>query len=320
MKNNNPFLSIFIFFLIISFLFLLAGVIYWNNQNEPVSQNKIKVNFIILKGESISSIGQKLADSRFIKNPFLFKMYVKINKLEKKIQAGSFSLSPSLKMTEIAESLTKGSFDAWVTLPEGLRKEEIAELLSLNFKINKKEFIENSREGYLFPDTYLIPKNYSVPEIIKLMEDNWKEKISNLIRQPTEKELILASIIEREALHDVDRPLISGIFQNRINNGWALEADATVQYALGFQVSSKKWWKKNLTLDDLNYNSPYNTRKFTSFPPGPICNPGIKSIAAALSPVPTDYWFYLSDNNGITHFARTLEEHNLNIKRYLVDK
>lgn len=291
------------------------GFFYWQNQTSPVNLNQKKeFTFVVADGESISGIAERLKKQKLIKNSFLFKILVKIKKLDQKIQAGSFLLSPSLDNLSLARKLTIGSFDVWITIPEGLRKEEVAEKINAKLPIDKNEFIKNAKEGYLFPDTYLIPKNYSAIDIIKLMENNFSQKVPSLKDQET---LILASIVEREAMVAKDRPIVAGILLKRFQNGWPIEADATTQYALGFSSEEKTWWKKNLTLDDLKIDSPYNTRKNLGFPPMPICSPGLAAINASFAPLKTSYWYYLSDKDGLMHYAVTLDEHNNNINKYL---
>ena len=132
-----------------------------------------------------------------------------------------------------------------------------------------------------------------------------------------ERVVILASIVEREGLTDEDRPVIAGILLNRLEIGWPLQADATLQYALGYQAQEKTWWKKVLTDDDKKVKSPYNTYANPGLPPGPISNPGIASIRAVIYPKKTEYMYYLHDPTGAVHYAKTLEEHNANVARYL---
>ena len=128
--------------------------------------------------------------------------------------------------------------------------------------------------------------------------------------------VIIASIIEREAIFPEDRPIVASVLINRFNLGMALGSDPTVQYALGYQANTKSWWKKDLTADDLLVNSPYNTRKNAGLPPTPISNPGLSSIKAALMPADTDYLFFFSDKQGHLHFAKTIAGHNANIQKY----
>ena len=129
--------------------------------------------------------------------------------------------------------------------------------------------------------------------------------------------IILASIVEREGKTGIDRPVIAGVLLNRMENGWPLETDATLQYSLGYQSKEKTWWKKELTDEDKQVDSPYNTYKNIGLPPGPIANPGVQAITAVIYPKKTDYMFYLHDTKGNVHYARTLEEHEKNIEMYL---
>lgn len=296
--------------------------LWWSWQVKPKDpySNKIRT-FTISQGESVSQIANRLEKEKLINNSLSFKIIVKLLTLEKNIQAGDYQLSPAMDAKTIAQTLTLGSFDIWVTIPEGLRKEEIAGRLASSVNVNKEEFISLAREGYIFPDTYLIPKESSVKDILKIMEANFNKKISGVYNASNSSELnkviILASIVEREAKHEEDRPIIAGILAKREKADWPLEADATVQYALGYDEVEKTWWKKNLTTDDLQINSPYNTRKNAGLPPAPIANPGLAAIKAVVNQKDSKYWYYLSDNNGTMHYAITLEEHNRNVSKYL---
>ena len=129
--------------------------------------------------------------------------------------------------------------------------------------------------------------------------------------------ITLASIVEREGRSDEDRPVIAGILLKRLKADWPLQADATLQYVLGYQAFEKSWWKKSLTATDKTVQSPYNTYRNPGLPPAPISNPGLASIKAVVYSKESDYWFYLHDNDGRIHYARTLEDHNSNIAAYL---
>ena len=178
--------------------------------------------------------------------------------------------------------------------------------------------------GYMFPDTYLIPQDATAGAIISIFTGAFDKKVTADMRadirsagMTLESVVILASIVEREGLTDEDRPVIAGILLNRLEIGWPLQADATLQYALGYQAQEKTWWKKVLTDDDKKVKSPYNTYTNPGLPPGPISNPGIASIRAVIYPKKTEYMYYLHDPTGAVHYAKTLEEHNANVARYL---
>lgn len=309
---------------LISLLLVAALIIV--TLREPVSiKDKAQTVFVVNPGEGVSSIAKRLEQQGFIHNRFIFLFEVKRLGLVSKIQAGDFRLSRSETPAQIALDLTKGTLDVWIQIIEGLRAEEIAKLLQEKLPTYEDTWIGvlKKNEGYLFPDTYLIPKDADIKLIVKILRGNFDTKMQ--ASQPDvgknglslEDSIILASIVEREGLFDEDRPVIAGILLNRLKLGMALQADATVQYALGYQAAEKDWWKKNLTRADLAINSPYNTYKFPGLPPGPIANPGLVSLRAAFNPTDTDYLYYLHDKTGHTHYAKTLEEHNANIAKYL---
>jgi UPF0755 protein len=176
----------------------------------------------------------------------------------------------------------------------------------------------------MFPDTYLIPKDATAAAIAQIFLDNFDKKITPQMRADATKSgltldkiMVLASIVEREGRTAQDRPVIAGIILKRLKADWPLEVDATLQYALGYQAADKTWWKKSLTDDDKKINSPFNTYLNTGLPPAPICNPGLESINAAIYPKDSDYWYYIHDQSGDVHYAKTIDEHNANIAKYL---
>ena len=314
-----------LFLLIIILSIATFSYLYFKEGTLPVDKNnKTTKIFVIPKGQSLNNIIKDLSKQELIRNRIVFYLIVKKLGIEKKIQAGDYRLSPSMDAYQIAKTLTHGTLDIWVTIIEGLRKEEVAQIIARDFGIPETEFIKAAKEGYLFPDTYLIPKNASLQTIIKIFEDNFYQKINDDLKKQLEKKglsldeaLIIASLIEREAKFADDRPLVASVILNRLNEKMKLDIDATIQYALGYQVEEKTWWKKNLTRQDLEINSPYNTYKFEGLPPTPICNPGLSSIKAIINAPKTDYFFYISDKTGHLHFAKDLTEHNENIKKYL---
>lgn len=279
-------------------------IFWWRWSLSPVNPADTKVQpFSISRGDDVREIANKLRNQGLIRNKVTFFLIVKKIGIEKKIQAGSFELSPSLSTYNIAQELTRGTEDVWITIPEGLRSEEILESLG-------RTGDWHSDEGYLFPDTYRVPKQASTEEIRHLFKKTFAAKVGSVSSQT----VILASLVEREAKHESDRPLVAGVLKNRLDSGIALGVDATIQYILG---KPGNWWPKEILLDDLKIKSPYNTYLNPGLPPGPICNPGLSSIKAAQNPTPTDYLFYLSDNTGTIHYAKTLSEHNTNISKYL---
>ena len=281
--------------------------------------------FVIKSGEPLNMIVNNLSSQGLIRNKIVFYLIVKRLGIERKIQAGDFHLSANMSAMEVAKNLTRGTLDVWVTLVEGTRKEEMAQIISKNFDIPEIEFIKLADEGYLFPDTYLVPKIATAETVLSIIKNNFKNKFSGELqiqaknKKLTEKQvLVLASLVEREARQQTSRDKVASIILKRYLADWPLQIDATVQYALGYQPIEKSWWKKSLTEDDLKIDSPYNTYKNKGLPPEPIANPSLSSIKAVINADEnTPYWYYLTDKNGVMHYAVTLEEHQNNINKYL---
>ena len=312
--------------LFVLMLIILAFYMFYQEGSLPVDRNNQGVEiFTIQKGEGLNSIVKNLSNQNIIRNKIVFYLIVKRLGIEKNMQAGDFRLSKSMNAEEIAQNLTHGTADIWVTIIEGLRKEEIAQILTENFKIPTIPFIEQAREGYLFPDTYLIPKDATIEKIISIFTANFEKKYTSELQNKvkslglTERQgLILASLVEKEAKFPEDKKKVAGIIFKRFKDDWMIQIDATIQYALRYQKKEKTWWKKDLTIDDINVDSTYNTYKYKGLPPAPICNPGLESLeAVANADVNTKYWYYISDKKGNMHYAVTLEEHNENIRKYL---
>jgi UPF0755 protein len=287
------------------------------------SANQAPQIFIVKDGEGVREISNNLKAKGLIKDPIVFFLYTRMMGLDKQIQAGDFRLNPAMNMSQVASNLTHGTLDIWVTIPEGLRAEEIADILKTKVPNYNESWraVLDANEGYLFPDTYLIPRDADVNTIVNLMRGNFDKKYASVKDSKTTtltdaQTITLASIIEREAMFAQDRPLVASVFINRLNIGMALGSDPTVMYALGYQGDTKTWWKKDLTADDLLINSPYNTRKNAGLPPTAISNPGLSSIQAALAPAKTNYMYFFADSKGHLHFATTLEGHNANIAKY----
>lgn len=316
--------------LIILVIFLavvgLGSYLFYKEGTLPVNrETKTSKIFVIRKGEGLSEVAKNLAGEGLIRNKIVFYLVVKRLGIDKNIQAGDFRLSQSMDVYEVARTLTHGTLDVWVTIIEGLRKEEVAQIISQNLGIPEVEFLKYAKEGYLFPDTYLFPRQATAGAVIDILSSNFEKKYDTTLRSQarlnglTDKEvLILASIVEREARSDSDRKQVASILLKRLRADWPLQTDATIQYAVGYDETDKSWWKKNLSEDDLKIDSPYNTYKHIGLPPTPVTNPGLSSIQAVVrANADIPYWFYLSDRKGIMHYAVTHEEHERNIGKYL---
>lgn len=288
------------------------------------------VYLVIPKGASVDAIGQQLKEAGVIRSPACFKMSVIRQGIAKQIQAGGYKLTPTLSVDEITQALTKGQNDIWVTLLEGWRREEIASAVTNAFNEAGSLFSEatflaltEDKEGYLFPDTYLFPLDATEATTVSILENTFAKRMEkeiqpllNQSKRTSADVVIMASLVEREAKSREDRPIVAGILWKRLESGWPLQVDATLQYAKGYNSKEESWWTPPAALDK-SINSPYNTYQNPGLPPTPICSPSLASLKAAVSPQTSTYWYYLTDNEGTMHYAQTLEEHTANINRYL---
>jgi UPF0755 protein len=316
----------------------------------PLQKIAEKQKFIIEKGEGVNRISQNLKKQKIIRSMWNFEVYVWLEKMGKKFQAGEYFLSPSMNIKEITKILTSGEIipnQKTIKIIEGWNYKEIGKYLENKMNISKEDFFsvtydlqwENKYdflkdnpwinkvgtvykpplqiEGYLFPDTYQIYKDANSEDIIKKMLDNFNKKLSIKMREDIKKQgktifeiITLASIIEKEVSKEEDRKIVAGIFYKRLKQGIHLESCATINYILGNN-------KKQLSFEDTRVESPYNTYLNKGLPPGPISNPGIFAIKAAIYPQETDYLFFLSKPTGETVFSKTFEEHNKNKRKWL---
>lgn len=300
--------------------------------SRPVSYKQTSTQeFEIKSGWSVDRVGQELSSAKLIKSRAAFKIVVVITGISSDIQAGFFRLSQNMSITEIASSLTHASTKTVrVTIPEGLRRQEIALIFDSAFKnaegktFNTSEFVSKTqeKEGRLFPDTYDFDPKASTSAVIAKLENRYQSILAEakVTEENSQKVTILASLLEREAADSSEMPEIAGVIENRLSASWPLQIDATVQYALSNTRCKNincDWWPKTITRADLQVNSPYNTYKFQGLPPKPISNPGKAALMAAASPKKTSAWFYLHDTKGEIHFSDTIEEHNQNVCTYL---
>lgn len=292
--------------------------------SRPISR-EIKTEVIDIKpGSSRWQTAQELKDKRLIRSAPHFWLNLKLT--GRSIQAGIYYLSPSLSGREIMRLIAKGEVSEYrITIPEGWRAEQIAQLLEARNIVTAAAFNDaaQGKEGTLFPDTYRLSLGISGAEIVEKMTANFAKRTEGLAL--TNEKLIIASIVEREAKHDEDRPKMAGVYANRLRLGMALEADPTVQYALDTQrlkdltpegLKNVRFWQPPTSNQNKNFESPYNTYRKKGLPPGPICNPGIKSIQAAQSPEKHDYFFFFNLSDGTTIYSKTRDEHDANRKQY----
>jgi UPF0755 protein len=276
--------------------------------NSPKDRSGLPKDFMIKSGQTTHQIAENLQSQGFIKSSVWFLVYAKLQKGY--IQAGVYKISAAESTMAICRDLIGSNpSEYYVTIPEGYRVTQIDALLAAKGIITAGEFtqVASSDEGYLFPDTYrFLPKSDPV-NIRDEMLDNFNKKVAgmNLSRQ----DVIIASIVEREAKFDEDRPKIARVYLNRLAIGMKLEADPTIQYAKGS-------WDPIKASDYQNVDSSYNTYLRTGLPPGPICNPGLKSLQAVQYPDSNDYLYFFHKSDGHAVYSKTVEEHEQNLKNY----
>ncbi len=325
MKSNNRTKTRFLIVVSVVGAGMVFFWVWWRDGiSAPDPSDTRPATFSVVAGEGVRSIAANLATNRLIRSPTSFFILVKLLGIERNLQAGDYRLSRSMDAKSIATELTHGLSDVWVTTLEGWRVEEIATKLAKELEIPETEFLKYAREGYMFPDTYLIPRDATAAAIARLFLDTFDKRLTPEMLEGVKRQgltrvefVTLASIVEREGKSDEDRPIIAGILLKRWRAGWPLQADATIQYALGYQAGERSWWKKVLGEDDKDIASPFNTYRTTGLPPGPIANPGLSSFRAVISPKETSYWYYLHDPKGAVHYAATIAEHTQNIATYL---
>jgi UPF0755 protein len=324
-SHKKHFIALGLFALFLSPLFLFWYYnIALNRSNYPeenysrLGNIPLEMDVIIPQGATTEEIADILYKKDLINSKTLFKLYMFQTK--QTIQAGHFKVPLNLNVKNLVTVLQKGTFDIKLTFLEGWRVEEYSDYVAKKFndQILAEEFLKIAKpyEGQLFPDTYFFPKLSTAQLLLDTLRNNFKQKTKNLTpaRLSFEDTIKIASILEREVFKAEDLPKVAGILIKRLENEWPLDADATVQYAIG---NSNNWWRSAITQKDLDTDSPYNLRKYKGLTPTPICNPGLVAIQSAFNPEDSDYWFYLSGKDGKTHFAKTIEEHNINIETYL---
>ncbi len=318
--------------ILVAIIFVLSISVYLSFQLlVPVTTEKSVIEIEISKGASYRQALKSLAEKDIIRDTFIFLLVGKIYGLDKKIRAGFYLFKGRLTPWQVFQKLLAGEvIEYWLTINEGDSIYEIArklEAIGLSdydtfIKLSKdKEILQSlyihspSIEGYLFPETYRLPKGASPEYIISIMVNKLRKEYTEEMRKRqielkwTENEVLtLASIIEREAVVDEERAIISAVYHNRLKIKMPLQADPTAIYGV-------KSYDNKITREDLKIKSPYNTYIISGLPPGPIASPSIKSIIAALYPANVPYLYFVSRRDGTHIFSKTLQEHNASITK-----
>ncbi|MEK7638887.1 MAG: endolytic transglycosylase MltG [Patescibacteria group bacterium] len=310
-------------FFILCFAILLAsGFLLFHVLNQPPHDFPTRSIISIEKGMNVSEIATSMAEQKVVRSKLLLYISIVLLYDETTIKASNYVFEKPLTTRRVAERLVQGDFDTdlvRLTHIEGERATDLAESASeILVGFDTVDFLSQAVlfEGRLFPDTYFIPSTYTEKELLALLTDTFAKKMEPLqakIASSTlslDEILILASIIEREANTLESKRAVSSVLQNRLAIGMPLQADASIEYVLDKPLSE-------LTADDLKIESPYNTYLHTGLPPTPIGNPGLEAIEAVLLPEETDYFYYISDERGQFYYAKTYNEHLINIERHL---
>jgi UPF0755 protein len=294
----------------------------WGKVSVPPDDFPTEKLLTIPSGASLSEIAMLLSAEHVIRSQVAFVLLVKYHGVESHLIAGDYLFSSALPLGGVVSRLSQGEHGIErlrVTIPEGTSIAGMGRIFTSTFAhFNEKEFalLTRGSEGYLFPDTYFFFSNATSGPIIATLKETFLEKTAPLraealaAKKDWSQVIIMASIIEEEAMTPKDRRIISGILWKRLAQHMHLQVDAPFAYALGKNSAT-------LTLDDLKSDSPYNTYRNHGLPPTPISNPGYDAITAALHPEASPYFFYLSDKAGVIHYAKTFAEHKLNKERYL---
>ena len=283
---------------------------------------------VIEKGQTGTEIADMLYERGLIRSTQGFKLWLYLSGTNDKLQTGHYQIPNKVTVRELISLLQEGHVESIrVTIPEGYTVGDIAIVLEKNQIMKAKDFLAEAKtyvpypymkgtkpatypvEGFLFPSTYEIPVGATPREVIQMMADEMNRYLTPAVKKQIQAQhmsihdfVTLASIVERESLFDADRPTIAGVFKKRLAHGIPLQSDATISYVLGYA-------KENVTIGDTQLQSPYNTYVSKGLPPGPIANPGKKSLDAVLHSENTDYLYFVADKEGHNHFSKTYEEH-----------
>lgn len=310
--------------LIIIFLIVLSVLAYmqikgWIAEGGPLLN---VTNVVVPKGVSLKTVAEELSRAGVIDKPWLFRIMARINGLAKHLKAGEYQFMPGISLQAAMDKIARGEvFFRRITIPEGLTSGQIMYLIA-NYPDLEGEIDLDVKEGELLPETYSFELGASRNSIIlqaraamqKALEEVWASRDSSLPLKDVNELLTLASIIEKETGVPEERPLVASVFLNRLKKGMRLQTDPTVIYAI---TEGETSFGRSLKRADLKIDSPYNTYLNYGLPPGPICNPGREALMAAARPQQSDYLYFVADGKGGHRFARSLNEHNRNVKAWV---
>jgi UPF0755 protein len=316
----------------------VAGYSVWTRIHEPFKGYEGSEQFVTIpSGAGAGEIRTRLLDARLVRDEFTLRAALRWTGSGRALKAGEYRFDREMSAVEVIDKLTAGDiYTRRITFPEGLTIAEMARLFESREFGKASDFLEASKkaslirdldpqapdlEGYLFPDTYALPRGASADRLIAAMVDRFKATYTQELRDKardqgltTRQVLSLASLVEKETAKDEERPLVSAVYRNRLRIGMGMQADPTVVYAL--QKAGR--YDGNIRREDLSFDSPYNTYKYGGLPPGPIAAPGRAALEATLNPAAVDYLYFVSRNDGSHVFATTLDQHNANVREFQV--
>ena len=289
-------------------------------------------------GAGSRAIGERLVAGGVVPDSVTFRLGLWLSGKGRRLEAGEYRFDHAMTPLEVIDKIARGDvYVINVTFPEGLNANEMARIFEMHGLGAASAFLNAARdtsavrandpkapdlEGYLFPDTYPLPRRVDAPKVVHLMTDRFARVWTPEIQQAADalgfsmrQVMTLASIVEKETARPDERPIVAAVYENRLKIGMALQCDPTVIYAL----ARAGRYTGNLRRDDLTFDSPYNTYRYPGLPPGPIASPGQSSIEAVVHPAPVDYLYFVSRNDGSHVFARSLDEHNRNVQRWQVE-
>ncbi len=305
-------------------LVVLSVFAYWQIKEWIAQSGPLLnvVNVVVPKGASLNTVALKLEEAQVIDKAWLFKILARVNGLDKHLKAGEYQFEPGVSLKQAMDKISKGEvFLRKITIPEGLTSGQIMYLIATYPGLEGEVDID-VKEGELLPETYSFELGASRNSVIlqakaamrKTLEEAWAERDDDLPIKNISDLLTMASIIEKETGIADERPLVASVFLNRLRKGMRLQTDPTVIYAI---TEGETSFGRSLKKKDLKIDSPYNTYLNYGLPPGPICNPGREAIMAAAHPAQSDFLYFVADGKGGHRFAKSLSEHNRNVKAWV---
>ena len=304
-------------------LIVLASVMWWQVKNLIVAEGPLQevVNVVIPKGANTKIVAQELKKSGVIASELLFRLVTRLNSADKNLKAGEYQFMPKVSVLQVMEKIARGEvYYRKITIPEGLTVGQIMYLIS-NYPGLSGEVSLDVKEGELLPETYSFELDAPRDSIIlqaktamdKIKQVVWDNREEGLPYKNINDMMTITSIIEKETAVPEERAVVASVFVNRLYKKMRLQTDPSVIYAL---TEGEFELKRPLRKNDLNVDSPYNTYRNYGLPPHPICNPGVEAMEAAAHPAKTDYLYFVADGEGGHNFAKSLNEHNRNVRKW----